>query len=93
MIGGHGALEFYELSGIRSQDPSFRYAPTPQYSPVTPCRYLDTNQVPDNCTQDDVVTGVSAKACYVRGMTQSAPRGCVTRSERSCRSRRGSADP
>ena len=47
--------------------------PTPQYSPVTPYRYLGTNQVPDNCTQAHVVAGVSAMRYYVRGMTHSAP--------------------
>jgi hypothetical protein len=52
--------------------PKRSLCPTPQYNPVTPCRYLDTNQVPDNCTQDDVVPGVSAMAYYVRGMTHSA---------------------
>jgi len=53
--------------------PKRSLCPTPQYCPVTPCQYLDTNQVSDNCTQDDDFGGVSAMACYVRGMTHSAP--------------------
>jgi hypothetical protein len=61
MIGGHGSREFYALSGIRRQDPSVSYGPL-RSTLVTHCRYLDTTQVPDNCTQDEVVAGVSAMA-------------------------------